>query len=737
MRHTHRQTKGVRGHSQSWRKRRGAVAVQVAVSLTVLLGFTALTVDVGHLYNVRAELQRTADAAALAAVVELGGGQSDTLAMQAARQTAGSYASANAVLKQAIVLEEQDITFGQAYVASGDTKYTFEPTETFPNAVRVRVRRTADSPNGAVPLFFARILGVSETDLTAQATATLIPRDVAFVLDLSASHNDDSSLRSFKKLEIGNYDVWTHLKDQDKALEPKTDSLGFTSVVEVTDNGDGTSTVTIHLTSDGSEETAALSHLTLGMPESAWALAESTASSGGGYPVSTGQDSTTGVSGLKFDETSLGEDGQVETDTFSFSVPNDSLKDLMVVATKAGGEADTSARYNLAPGPLLGNMNTWGSQTTDPSWDFASDPGLTKLQKGSGWSLDSSFVSQTLRMRGYGEYTSTEMSAINSAASDGDINAYKRRIGVALGLYRWKSGKAGGQAGGNGDNVIDAGEIVTMVAYPNQTVNPDSYSEKVGGSWSSYIDYVINSSSSMCQYNPSGGMYGDPGLRYEFGLKTWVDYLQECQVGNSNSPGFAGVPTQPMGAVADSVKEGISFIESLLGDDQVGMVSYGTYGYGPMDKPDNMSWLVDDFAAVRAKVDTLQAGMWTSYTNIAQGIDKGVDILFDSPSARPNAAKVLLLLTDGIANQTRNPVNYNEYQAREDTKAAAQDARNRGVRIYTVSVGSGADKDLMAEVAAIGRGSWFHAEGDIEDYQAQLQAIFRALGGKRPTVLID
>ena len=47
-------------------RRRGAAAVAVVVSLVVLLGFAALSIDLGHLYLTRAELQRTADAAALA-----------------------------------------------------------------------------------------------------------------------------------------------------------------------------------------------------------------------------------------------------------------------------------------------------------------------------------------------------------------------------------------------------------------------------------------------------------------------------------------------------------------------------------------------------------------------------------------------------------------------------------------------------------------------------------------------
>lgn len=47
-------------------RRRGLVAVNVLVMLVTLLGFTALTIDTGAMYNTRADLQRTADACALA-----------------------------------------------------------------------------------------------------------------------------------------------------------------------------------------------------------------------------------------------------------------------------------------------------------------------------------------------------------------------------------------------------------------------------------------------------------------------------------------------------------------------------------------------------------------------------------------------------------------------------------------------------------------------------------------------
>ena len=49
----------------------GATAIFFALTLSILCGFVALAFDLGHMFMVRAELQRTADAAALAGVTGL------------------------------------------------------------------------------------------------------------------------------------------------------------------------------------------------------------------------------------------------------------------------------------------------------------------------------------------------------------------------------------------------------------------------------------------------------------------------------------------------------------------------------------------------------------------------------------------------------------------------------------------------------------------------------------------
>jgi hypothetical protein len=165
------------------RKRRGAIAVFVAASGVVLLGFAALAVDAGRLYLGKTELQVAADAAALAGANELlnerrlfGPGELLT-SFQVARQQAGAVAASNPVLGCG-----PQIDFNLDNGASGDlvigylsTLYntgealSFSDVTEF-NAVKVRLRRDA-THNGPVALMFARILGIDTADLVAEATA--------------------------------------------------------------------------------------------------------------------------------------------------------------------------------------------------------------------------------------------------------------------------------------------------------------------------------------------------------------------------------------------------------------------------------------------------------------------------------------------------------------------------------------------------------------------------------------
>ena len=138
---------------------RGAVLVIFAIVLLALMGFTALSVDLGAVYAAKSDLQIGADAAAMAAVRELG--TSETYAV------AAQYAALNHVLDRPITLAQSDVTTGYVDFATG----AFTENATPANAVKVRTRRTDDSPDGPLDLFFANTLGFGPASVSAESIA--------------------------------------------------------------------------------------------------------------------------------------------------------------------------------------------------------------------------------------------------------------------------------------------------------------------------------------------------------------------------------------------------------------------------------------------------------------------------------------------------------------------------------------------------------------------------------------
>ena len=107
-----------------------------------------------------------------------------------------------------MALTATDVEFGRAVLNSATGTYEFQASSQLPDAVRVGVRLTSDSPNGALSLTFARIFGNEEANISAEAVAMMVPRDIAIVVDLSGSHNDDSELRHYRTTDINIHEVW-------------------------------------------------------------------------------------------------------------------------------------------------------------------------------------------------------------------------------------------------------------------------------------------------------------------------------------------------------------------------------------------------------------------------------------------------------------------------------------------------------------------------------------------------
>jgi Flp pilus assembly protein TadG len=167
--------------------RKGTITVLAAFLAIVLVGMVAFSVDIGYVLSAKEELQRTADASALAACWEYGQklakGQTSDAAMTAARTTAVNYAAANHVTNAAMTMgvntsndPNGDIVFG--YISDFTNSYSPFVTNS-PNGVNaVRVRLYKDSSaNGEVPYFFARVFGLEGQVLHTEAVAGII-RDI-------------------------------------------------------------------------------------------------------------------------------------------------------------------------------------------------------------------------------------------------------------------------------------------------------------------------------------------------------------------------------------------------------------------------------------------------------------------------------------------------------------------------------------------------------------------------------
>ncbi len=161
--------------------RRAAVLVLSAILMVAILGMVAFGLDMGYIVLARTQLQASADAAAMAAAGIMAGPPAETY------RVATSFAGLHTAAGKSVELHDTDVEFG-----TWDTNSrVFMPSADPGNALRVTCYRDANH-GGAAPLFFARILGINNFTVKAQAIAMCNPRDIAFVVDLSGSMNDDT-----------------------------------------------------------------------------------------------------------------------------------------------------------------------------------------------------------------------------------------------------------------------------------------------------------------------------------------------------------------------------------------------------------------------------------------------------------------------------------------------------------------------------------------------------------------
>jgi Ca-activated chloride channel family protein len=154
--------------------------------------------------------------------------------------------------------------------------------------------------------------------------------------------------------------------------------------------------------------------------------------------------------------------------------------------------------------------------------------------------------------------------------------------------------------------------------------------------------------------------------------------------------------------------------------DRVGLVLFGTRAF--LQAP-----LTPDLATVAKLLDESEVGLAGEATAIGDALGLAVKHLHE----RPEGERVLVLLSDGESNA-----------GVLDPKRAAELARDAGVRVYTIGVGTGqavarrrgaraapgADEATLREIAAATGGRYFRAD-DTES----LVGVYRDIDALEPT----
>lgn len=190
--------------------------------------------------------------------------------------------------------------------------------------------------------------------------------------------------------------------------------------------------------------------------------------------------------------------------------------------------------------------------------------------------------------------------------------------------------------------------------------------------------------------------------RKEFGF-TWPMPFKEteevCEVPSDvmlvldRSGSMASISRTPPEPLSSVKSTAISFVESRKTDDQVGVVSFANEASVPVDHV--LSASVKDVAK---SIERIFIGTTSAQnTNIGDGFIKATEEL-RSFRVRPDAKKVIVLLTDGDPTDPKKPgeTNYPTLFA----EAAADTAKSENISVFTIGLGSLVNNDLLSRLAS-------------------------------------
>ena len=129
--------------------------------------------------------------------------------------------------------------------------------------------------------------------------------------------------------------------------------------------------------------------------------------------------------------------------------------------------------------------------------------------------------------------------------------------------------------------------------------------------------------------------------------------------------------------------------------------------------------LTSNYSPMLAELQAVSDNFTSGGTNIGGGMLTAKSSL-NSSHGRPEASKVVILMTDGVHNIGTGPL------------SAANQLANNGVTLFTVTFSDEADQAIMQQAAQRADGKHYHAVD-----AAQLQAAFREIARSLPSLLTE
>ncbi|ADB15208.1 von Willebrand factor type A [Pirellula staleyi DSM 6068] len=427
----------------------------------------------------------------------------------------------------------------------------------------------------------------------------------------------------------------------------------------------------------------------------------------------------------------------------SFSIRASSVamyqpRDIMVVLDFSGSMNDDStfeAFGKLGRSWVESNLQqcwadignpTYGSLTFEPKWANCKGAVPTdgsKPQIYVEYRNTSVYVTSTLNLEnvvlqfsGGTRQTFSGLSAKTGTFQGSSTNSGKQITKVWV--------KSGNNLSGEGTNYGEPFDFSSsnMNNMVKKAFGLNSVSYPYNGSWDAYIDYCEQSSNSN----------KNAGYRYKYGYLNLMNYWLESRRSYAQTPVLWKTHAQPVRALKDSLAIFMDFITEVEVQDRVGLAVYNApNGEGMVEVP--LTLEVEQVATI---ANQRQAGHYHEYTNIGGGLNAAR--LHLDQHGRPNAFKMIVLITDGQANWRNGSysiANAENYLISE-ANLCAHDSRKYPV--VTLSLGTNADTDIMEQVATITNSTHFNVPGGstIEQYHDQLSETFRKIAKARPLKLV-